>query len=286
MISDIISGRATSSFPLSVGTSLAFESAILTSDRPSIDPERKIPQKVNLSDFDEVWINISTLFRNLYGSLTKDDSLRVHPRELSRGLVEEIEFIQSLVATETLNKTKVIFYICEYRDLNKKYPEASFRTINTDKQKVYKAIHDQSIQGAISHFGKVDFIKIFNSEITTQNYKTAIFITHIAHDLLSNKNFRDMQLLESHTGVLKKQHHWHTKYENGKHLTMLPFNKFLLQVFGDSEHFRPFPIRVRNSLLELAEKNMWTTSTTMDKIKYGVSNMPDHFTREVLLKMF
>lgn len=282
---NILAGRATSAFPLSVGTSLALESAVLT-DRPSIDPERKIPQKVNLADYDEVWVNISTLFRNLMGSLTKDDSKRVHPSELTIGLIEEIEFIQNLVSTDTLNKTTVIFYICEYRDLNRKYPHASFRTITTDNQKVYKAIHDTSIQGVIKHFGKVPFIKIFNSELESTNYKLALIITHIAHDLLSYKNFRDLHLLESHTGVLKKRFQWHTKYEHGKELSMLPFNKVFLQLFGDNEHFRPYPIKVRKEILELASKHKWTPATTLDKIKYSLSSLSDPYTKEIINKMF
>lgn len=282
---NILAGRATSAFPLSVGTSLAFESAVLT-DRPSIDPERKIPQKVNLTEYDEVWINISTLFRNLMGSLTKDDSKRVHPSEIAIGLSEEIEIIQNIVSTETLNKTSVIFYICEYRDLNKKYPHASFRTITTDNQKIYKAIHDESIQKVISHFGKVPFIKIFNSELVTSNYRNALLISHIAHDLLSYKNFRELHLLESHTGVLKKRHQWHTKYENGKELSMLPFNKVLLQLFGDSEHFRPYPISVRKAVLQIADTYKWTPATTIDKIKFNFTSIADPYTKEIVSKMF
>lgn len=282
----VISGRATSAFPLSVGTSLALESAIITSDRPSIDPERKIPQKVNLTDYDEVWINISTLFRNLLGSLTKDDSKRVSSRELAQGLIDEIEFIQNIISSETLNKTRVIFYICTYSDLQKKYPHAVFKQITTDNQKIYKGLHDEAIQYAISHFGKVDFLKIFNSEITTNNYKVALIITHIAHDLLSYKNFRDMHLLESHTGVLKKNYQWYTKYSDGKTLSMLPFNKGLLQVFGDSEHFRSFPMSTRKSILELAGEYKWTPATTRDKMLSCIATLKDHYTREVLSKMF
>lgn len=282
---NILAGRATSAFPLSVGTSLALESAVLT-DRPSIDPERKIPQKVNLTDYDEVWVNISTLFRNLMGSLTKDDSKRVHPSEIAIGLTEEIEFIQNIVATETLNKTSVIFYICEYRDLNRKYPNASFRTVTTDNQKIYKALHDDSIQRVIKHFGRVPFIKIFNSELQTSNYRNALLISHIAHDLLSYKNFRELHLLESHTGVLKKKFQWHTKYEHGKELSMLPFNKVLLQLFGDNEHFKPFPIAIRKQILQIAETYKWTPATTIEKIKFNLTSLTDPYTKEIISKMF
>lgn len=284
-MNDNISSRTISAFPISVGTSLALESALL-SPNPSIDPEREIPQKVNLADYDEFWINISTLFRNLFGSLTKEGSKRVLPRELAQGLIEEIEFIQNIVSTETLNRTKTFFYVCQHTNINSLYPHAIFKQDHTDLQKTYRALHDNSIQLVLHHFGKVDFLKIFKSEIKSVNHSKALIITHVAHDLLSFNNFSELHLLESHTGILKKKHQWYTKYTDGKTLTMLPFNKGLLQVFGDSETFRPFPIKTRQSIVELANKNKWTPATTKDKIVSNLDQLQDKFTVSVLKEVF
>lgn len=284
-MNEIIAGRTISAFPISVGTSLALES-VLSSPNPSIDPDREIPQKVNLVDYDDIWINISTLFRNLFGSLTKEGSKRVLPRELAQGLIEEIEFIHNLVATETLNRTKSFFYICQYKDLNSLYPYAIFRQDHTELQKTYRALHDNAIQFVLQYFGKQDYLKIFNSEIKPVNYSKALIITHVAHDLLSYKNFNELHLLESHTGVLKKKHQWNTKYTEGKSLPMLPFNKGLLQIFGDSETFRPFPINTRKSILELANKYKWTPATTKDKIILNLDQLPDKFSVSVLKSVF
>lgn len=282
----IISGRTTSAFPLSVGTSLAFESAIV-SNQPSIDPERVIPQKVNLNDYDEIWINISTLFRNLVGSLTKDDSQRVHPGELAVGLMNEIDIIKEIVKADTLDKVKVVFYVCEHRDLTKsKYPYALFRLDTTPKQHLYRSNHDKAIKEVLKQRSVIDSIRVFSgSEITSPNYRRIIIITHIALDLCSSKNFNEFDLLESHTGVLKKPHQFNTKYLDGKKYPMLPFNKGLLQVFGDSEHFRPYPIKTREMIIGLAEKYKWTPATTRDKIKYSLSTIPAAYDREILLSL-
>lgn len=282
----IISGRDTSAFPISVGTSLALESAIV-SNRPSIDPDRKIPQKINLVDYDELWINIGTLFRNLVSSLTKDDSSRVHPSEIAAGLLNEIEIIKDIVAEDTFNKVKVVFYVCEYRDItNSKLKHAILRSDNTANQQLYRSNYVKSIQEVINKLGKTnDPPRLFNSEIKTTSYKKAIIITHIAYDLLSAKNFRELHLLESHTGVLKKSHQFNTKYYDGKKYPMMPFNLGLLQVFGDSEHFRPFPIKVRDLVVDIANQYKWTPATTDDKLKYSISNIKDHYTREILRDM-
>ncbi len=285
MINENISSRTISAFPISVGTSLALESAFL-SETPSIDPDREIPQKVNLADYNEFWINISTLFRNLFGSLTKEGSKRVLPRELAQGLIEEIEFIQNIVSTETLNRTKTFFYICQFTNIVSLYPHAYLRQDNTDLQKTYRALHNNTIQEVLKYFGKQDFLKIFNSEIKSTNHAKALFITHIAHDLLSYTNFNEIHLLESHTGVLKKRHQWNTKYTDGKTLSMMPFNKGLLQIFGDSETFRPFPIKVRQTVIELATINKWTPATTKDKILSNIEKLPDKFTVSVLKDVF
>lgn len=282
---DIISSRTISAFPISVGTSLALES-LMSSTTPSIDPDREIPQKVNLSDYDEIWINISTLFRNLISSLTKEDSKRVLPRELAQGLIEEIDFIQNIVTTETLNRTKVYFYLCQQLDIGKLYPKAYLRQDNTENQKMYRALHNNAIKYMLDNFGKVDFIKIFNSTIKPINYSKAVIITHVVHDLISYKNFNELHLLESHTGVLKKRHQWSSKYVEGKSLSMMPFNKGLLQIFGDSETFRPFPIAVRKKVIEIAEKNKWTAATTRDKILSNFTQIPDKFTMSILKELF
>lgn len=281
----VISGRATSAFPLSVGTSLAFESAV-KADKPSIDPDRKIPQVINLTDYDELWINLSTLFRNLMGSLTKDDSKRVHPGEVAMGLMQEMDIIKEIVAGSTFNKVQVIFYICDYSDINNiKYPNAILRQETTDNQKIYSGMRDTSIAEVLKQRQNESGIRKFKSEIKNSQFRKAIFITHIAHDLLSNVNFKQMDLLESHTGVLKKNHQFNTKYLDGKKYPMLPFNKMLLQVFGDSEHFKPFSLKIREAIIDVAEKNRWTPATTIDKVRFSLSTMSQEFNKSLLIQM-
>jgi hypothetical protein len=286
MISDAITSRATSAFPISVGTSLALESTLLTRSSESIDPERVPPQQIDLSDYDELWFNVSTLYRNLYGSINKENINKLNANVLTYALNEEIEFIDSLVSSQTNGKTKVIFYVCEYKNFDKKYPNAYLRTINTENQEKYKKLHDNVISMLLNQLGKKDIIRIFDSELKTINYRKCLIVTHIAHDLLSHSNFKELNLLESHTGVLKKKHQWSSKYVEGKNLPMMPFNKGLLQIFGDSEHFRPFPLAVRKKVLELAEKDKWTPLTTKDKIVYSLNKLMDQFTLTVLLKLF
>lgn len=73
-----IDARTVSAFPLSVGTSLALESVFNGVQEP-IDPNRVIPQKVEINNYDAFWINVGTLFRNLYNALNKDSIKFLRP---------------------------------------------------------------------------------------------------------------------------------------------------------------------------------------------------------------
>ena len=61
--------RTISAFPISVGTSLALES-LFAPRLETIDPERKF-ERVDVTKYSEVWINLSTLFRNIVGAVEK-----------------------------------------------------------------------------------------------------------------------------------------------------------------------------------------------------------------------
>lgn len=281
----VVSGRATSAFPLSVGTSLAFES-LVKSNKPSIDPDRRIPQVINLTDYDEIWINVSTLYRNLIGSLTKDDSARVHSGEVAMGLMQEMDVIKEIVAENTFDKVQVIFYVCDYSDINnRKYPHAILRESTTKNQLINDARRNDSINEVLKQKKNLLNIRLFKSELKTTQFRKAIIISHVAHDLLSHVNFSQLDLLESHTGVLKKKHQFNTKYTDGKNYPMLPFNKTLLQVFGDSEHFKAYPMKIRDVVINVAEKYKWTSATTDDKIRYSFSQISDIDSKATLLKL-
>lgn len=278
---NITSGRAISAFPVSVATSLALESIFIGKLAP-IDPNRTIPQKVNIQDYDEFWINLSTLFRNIIGALSSADSKRVSAREVADVLRDEVEFIQSLVAQETQNNTKTVFYVCTRTDLQRKYRNAFIRGVNTEIQKAYKALHDASIQGFLTSQGKQDHLRIFNNTLKPLRDVRALILTHSAFDLLSATNFKLMHLIESHTGILKKPAQWNTKYYQGKELSFMPFSKYLLPILGDSEVFSPYPSKDKNAIIDLAKKCNWTPLTTKDKILFDLDKLPHKFLADII----
>ena len=102
-------------------------------------------------------------------------------------------------------------------------------------------------------------------------------MTHQAHDLLSYSKFKRLDLLESHTGKLKKKNLWYTKYNNGSELGMMPFDRVLIQIFGDSDLFHPMTLQLRNEIIALAKAKHWTFATTKDKINADIRTLKNQY---------
>lgn len=280
--------RTISGFPVSVGTALAFES-LFTPQLQPIDSDRIIPQKVNITDYQTFWINLRTLFRNLFGSVMKEESSKILPHDWAEVMTQEIEFIQELISLESLSQTRVFFYFCTHNDLilsDNKFDIEQLRKDNTISQKAYTSLELDTIAIVLSKFKDRDNFLKFSSALKPKTRVSAIIMTHVAYDLLSYGNFTKLDLLESHTGVLKPKHMWYTKYQSGKELTMMPFYKPLLKIFGDSQTYKPMDIRLRRTIIELATEKHWTPVTTIAKVKSDLMDLKQSYYQEVVRNLF
>lgn len=275
MIEDTaISSRAIGQFPLSIATSLAFES--LFGIYPEVPPVVPAP----LLKYEELWINLSTLYRNFMGALHKDAVIQVHPIDIAEALMVEVDQIRRIIEDGNRGNTKVVIYFSHYKDLDKVYKHALIRSDNTDRQKDYTITHDKTIEYMLKSHPEA-FV-VFDRKIITQQQKKAVILTHYAYDLFSRYQFKDLTLLESHTGRFKKKDLWYTKYHNGKDLPFIPFREDMIQIFGDSEHFRPMDIRLKRDVIALAQSHGWSAVTTTDKIRLNVSGMPSGESKETI----
>lgn len=276
-----LSDRALGQFPLSVGTSLALESAL------NIHPETKHPRPF-LSDHNEFWVNLRTLYRNMMTSMTSEAQGALLPVPIANALLAEMEQLLVLVPEKSMGRCKCVFYVSNYKDLERKYPHAKVRVDNTPKQKIFTAMLGKSIQALLEMLqkrgGNMD-IRVFDLKITTAKATKALMLTHVPYDLLAYYSFEDLVLLESNTGAPKPRSLFYTKYLNGNDLPMIPFREDFLQVFGDKELFQPMDIKVRRELIEIAKQFNWSQITTKDRIRQGIDTMKDPYAKEVLKSM-
>lgn len=280
---EALASRTTSSFPLSIGTSLAFES-ISKGNKPAYDPDRVIPNKINLSDYNYFYINLMSLFRNILGAVSSKDVPALMPGDIVYTLSQEVDIIKDIVNNESNNKTKCLFYVSKYSNLNKQHPYAYIRKDNTEKQKQYSSIMQMVINEYIKTQTKGS-IEIFDLELKTNSKSNSLILTNFAYDLLSYKSFSKLDLIESHTGILKDKTQFYTKLIGGKDLIRIPFNTMSLQVFGDSQTFNPMPSKTRQVVLELADKYQWHQGTTKDRLYYSINTLSDKLLADVLRTM-
>lgn len=280
----VLSERAVSSYNLSIGTSLAIESIAKGPDA-YYDPEREIPQIVDLTKYEEVWINIATLFRNILGSISAAQGLLAYPSDILDVLTYEVELLREIITNLSYGAVKPHFYYCDYSDLASKHPQAILQVDKTDKQKEKSLILKLVCEKFIENHKKDNDVHVFRSTVKPQKPTTALIMTHYAYDLLSQKQFKELHLLESHTGVLKKPGLFYTKLHDGKKLARIPFAAWSLQVFGDSQHFTSFPIAVRTQILTLAEERKWTAVTTKERVAYSLGTLRDALTAKTLTSM-
>lgn len=271
---EALNNRTTSSFDLSIGTSFALES-LLSGPNPTYDPDRIKPPKIVLTSYNELWINLMTLFRNIVGAMDKEGFKVVMTEDIADVLEYEVELIKSVIKESFAGRVKVVFYTSSYEGLREKYPFAKIRGDSTDTQKIYTAILTNTLNVFFSRYGKTENIKHFNLKLEPQNRIKVLIITHFAYDLLSYKNFDHLDLLESHTGVLKARVSWNTKYADGKNLVRIPWSEKFLQVFGDSNTFYPLEKKIRQAVIDIAEKNNWNSLTTKDRIFLGIEQISD-----------
>jgi hypothetical protein len=278
--SEVISSREVGQLPVSIGSSLGLESLL------NIHPDIQHKTPPLTMGFQEVWINIRTLFRNLNGSLNREDAMSAMPNHIGDAILQEMETIAGIVNHETAERTRVVFYVSNYERMDKKYPRATLRVDSTPKQQIYTSTLHKAVQHVLDSLKGVkrqDYdVCTFPLKLRPTSKKKTLIMTHYAYDLLSYPEFGELVLLESHTGALKPRALWYTKYLNGKDLSMIPFREDFIQIFGDSEHFRPMAASLKKDLVELATASNWNQTTTTDRIRLCVDRLKNPWAKELV----
>jgi len=278
----VISDRVVGYFPLSIATSLAIEALVGI----GLDENGNVKTTPNQTKhYEALWINIRTLIRNIVGSVDKEPGA-IAGSDIALTVIEELDFIKQILKEHGPHIT-VRAYYCGYRFIEKDFPRGELRSPNTDKQKALdlcfrkaweytKNLLDQS---------EVD-THVFSNQIDKRFYEKALILTHIPVDLLSYPHFKELSLLESHTGAIKPKNLWYTKFHNGKELMEIPFMASTLQIFGDNETFRPAKMSLRKHVLATAIKYKWSFLTTRDKVRFNLDSIEDRDIRKELLAYF
>jgi hypothetical protein len=259
-------------FPMSVGTSLAFEALM---SRPVDKKEKPIEILI---------LNVGTIFRNAYQAYDTDDRDRLGVDKLHDDVIADMSAIYDIL--KDVGRTVVPdykLYYGKYERLSSAFPMAKIWEPTSDIAKNYARLERNVIDKVTKTMrGLVQVV----DHTLPSCVKNTYVITHHVVDLLVPSGYGDITLLESHTGALKKKDQWNTKLTNGNTLDRIPFNRLSLQVFGDkSVNFKANSFKYKTAMLKMAQDFEWTPHTTRDRIKLSIDSLQDQQLKADLTKM-
>jgi hypothetical protein len=218
------------------------------------------------------------------GSMDLKYFLNYKPSAVKDFILNEIEVIDSLFQVEGHGQCIPHFYVNTYEAFSKssKYQKIKKRHDTTDQQKLTTRHYEETINGLLKI---TDEIYEFKDLVKPKSKSRSLIITHYAYDLLSIKNFSTLDLLESHTGQLKKHYQWNTKlYPFGvqSDLSIIPFMKKTLLIFGDRTLIQPMDIKIRKLVFDLAVSKKWNSFTSEDKLNFDLNSVAEDYVRHFL----
>jgi hypothetical protein len=260
-MANALSTRTQSGFPVSIGTGLALES-LLDPVMVVFDEGREIPVKVKTEDYNVILVNTSTLLRNIISSISPEASTTVKHKDYLEVLQEEIQYLNDLFV---MNDLEPVFYVNTYDYVKKVYPKEKLRVATTLKQLQLEMI----LNYCLTELQKSPSIRKYTNKVHTDMSHKALIMTHIPWDLLGYKEFLKLDLLESHTGLLKTRKDWYTKYHKlpNRDMSILPFTQELLSIMGDSVMFHPDPLKKRTEVYDTLVAKRVHPFTSSDIVK-------------------
>lgn len=286
MISDAraeaaLSGRELGQIPVSIGTSLALEGAFgILEDNHNANPI--------INNVDVIYVNIRTLIRNMVGAIDNEALQSVFPEDLAHILINELITIEQSVSVVTEGRVKVQPYLCNYRQLPRRFQFGILKNANTEKQRWAALREENTVVEFKSFLHEHPSIVPIETDIDLpRDNRRILLLSNYAIDLLQRYQFSAITLLESHTGATKPPAMWYTKLTNGKDLTNIPFDRMTMQFFGDNGNlFTGFPIKYRRVMLEIATKNNWTAISTKDLILSSIKKAHEPELERLVINLY
>jgi len=255
--------RETGQFPLSIGTSLAFEGLF------GIHPNQP-RHPSGYARIKEVWVNLRTLIRNCYAAMTVENSKKASIEMSAQVIYDEIQSLPDIIRQQAKGRYGIRLYQNDLSDIKWQFPNARHKTPRTEKQRHYHN-YEQLVLKLL-----LDMLSSEKIPVLTVNRKppmqqtTVALLTHYPHELLWRFQFERLFLLESHTGKVKSVGQWSSKLNGVDEEDQLPVNEFTLQLFGEGTLLNSFPKKLRDEVKQLAMVRKWSAITTVPKIQNDV----------------
>ena len=217
--------RSVGEFNVSIGTSVAIEHLLGHGDRTS-------RAKTPYTNYQCLVVNVRTLVRNYLSSYKVVELETLTTETLLNGLIGEIVLLSNIIADQTRGNLRMSIYNLDYNVVERSLSKANFKKKFTAKQERNLMLERRLAELVVlkSEF-LMDYVNIENtSREIKHGGRRNILMSHYPADFLFTQLTFD--LLESHTGKIKKPYELNTKLKRTPSNT--PFNRYTLQIYGDS----------------------------------------------------
>lgn len=217
--------RSVGEFNVSIGTSVAIEHLLGHGDRTS-------KAKTPYTNYQCLVVNVRTLVRNYLSSYKAVELETLTTETLLNGLIGEIVLLSNIIADQTRGNLRMSIYNLDYSAIERSLPRANFKKKFTTKQERNLMLERKLAELVVLKSGfLMDYVNIENtSREIKHGGRRNILMSHYPVDFLFTPLTFD--LLESHTGKIKKPYELNTKLKRAPSNT--PFNRYTLQIYGDS----------------------------------------------------
>lgn len=286
---NVLNDKEQGKIPISIGTSLALEGLFGTHDE-----FKGSAKDWPILSCECLSINLRTMVRNLLGALNKEIRYKCHIDEYTATIFEEMNVIRSAVEMKAVKAVKIQFYVSLYKNLEGYFKYCRFKQMTTPNQQLHAQTEERICQAVIAKINEynsssalvLNHLEVFDLYPVLPDKKVYL-ISHIPLDLLLCQGYRDLLLLESHTGAVKSKAMWYTKLKGGSKLYMIPFDKAMVQMFGDSgDVISPIDHRFKAVTLKIAEQYKWNALTTKDRILATVGMAHEPILLDAIKRMY
>lgn len=284
-MNNILSMRTKGYYPVSIGTSIGLQTLFGTvsstdlSNGVSANTHLSLNGKPPFYLYDCICINLRTVLRNFLSSMKAQEVLLVDSNELLVAFCQEVLLIDNIIQDQSQGDITVSYYLNSYKRIKSVLKRANIKTEFTAKQLVNNQIENSVIEKFL--LSDIVVNRAVNVEIT-DNYINHgkirnILFTHLPVDLLLVP-WNNIDLLESHTGMIKPRYLFNTKLKGTA--DDVPFNKYSIQLLGDSSGMiQPVDKQVRKEVLKLAKERNFTNLTNQDRF---LKELKEHGSTELV----
>lgn len=242
--------RTKGKYPVGIGTSVALECFFGTCDSKPLPANQSAPYL----EYQCIMANVRTVARNYLTSYKTQELGLISTTALYAGFLEELIMFNNVVVEQSNERVVVSFYNPTYRKLKNYLKKVKLRSKYTVKQQLSMDLENMLSERihADSESVKRHVAYEYTQDDIRQGMRRNVMLTHYPMDLLLTK--LNPNLLESHTGRIKKPYQFSSKLKKANEY--VPFNKYTLQVLGDSSgYIVSESSNMRNELMNICKDN-------------------------------